>query len=69
MLMYRIELDKRRKFYIKKKKYLYWCGDALLIATKTFALLPAHGLKHFVPNIVAVEAIFCGLLVVTERKK
>lgn len=39
--------------------------DALLVAPKTFALFPAHGLQHFVSNVVTVEAVLCGLLVVT----
>lgn len=45
--------------------YLNWCSDALLVATETFTLFPAHGLKHFVPNVVTIEAVFSGLLVVT----
>lgn len=49
--------------------YLNWCGDALLVAAKTFALFPAHSLKHFVPDVVTVEAIFSGLLVVTVHVK
>lgn len=49
--------------------YLNWCSDALLVATKTFTLFPAHGLQHFVPNIVTVEAVFSGLFVVTVQKK
>lgn len=49
--------------------YLNWCSDALLVATKTFSLFPAHGLEHFVPNIVTVEAIFGGLFIVTVQEK
>lgn len=47
--------------------YLNWCSDALLVATKTFTLLPAHGLQHLVPDIVTVETIFSGLFVVTAK--
>lgn len=49
-------------------EYLNGCSDALLVATKTFTLLPPHGLQHFVPNIVTVKAVFSGLFIVTAQK-
>lgn len=47
--------------------YLNRRCDALLVASKTFTLFPAHGLEHFVPNIVTVKAIFSGLFIVTIK--
>lgn len=43
--------------------------DALLVASKTFALFPAHRLQHLVSNVVAVEAVLCWLLVVTTQEE
>lgn len=45
-------------------RYLDWSSDALLVPPQTFAFLPAHGLQHFVSNVVTAEAIFGGLFIV-----
>lgn len=49
--------------------YLDGRGDALLVAAQAFALLPAHRLQHLVPDVVAVQPVFSGLLVVPAAEK
>ena len=45
--------------------HLNGCGDALLVASQALAFPPAHRLQHLVPNVVTVQAVFGGLLIIT----
>lgn len=38
--------------------------DSLLIPAQAFALSPAHGLQHLVADVVAVQPVLRGLLIV-----
>lgn len=45
------------------------CSDALLVAAQALALFPAHSLQHLVANVVTVQTVLRGLLIVTTAEK
>lgn len=40
------------------------CCDALLVSAKAFSFFPAHSLQHLVANVVTVQAVLRGLLII-----